>query len=607
MARLLALSGCLLLPGALALVTVDVGNVTNSAVSRRWMGCHSDYGFAQAPQGFSANMLYASSFGPGTEGTPPWTARIGAGGAAAHASVGVARSTSFAGKDSMSLYGGDGTAAVDVALVSRGIGGSGLSLRAGKPYSFEAWVWRASTTTMFAELRDFTTNASLARATFDVVGTGPPWGATWSKYNVTLTPTAGTTCEGIPFGSDSTIDCGGAVQDAVCVRCGGELLVGLAGDDDAGKGKAAAAAAAAAGAGAGAVAAPSLATAAVDASTGRGSDSGGGSDNGGGGNVAVGHVTLMPGAWGLLHDKAGSPLPVLQSAADVLTEMGITTFRSGGSVSQAMRWKDWRGPAWNRPSSRQVWGRSELAGWGPFEVIDMCAALDIEPIITLAYDANDAMDWGDLVEYAFGDAATAWGARRHADGHPAVFNVSTFELGNEQYVRYSHTLLVLSRYSTYSAIRLLLVSTLTSLLVCLSIMRRYNPDFVEQVAAMEARAAKLNGAQGAGAVPPMRYMVPFNSGLSAADAQRALDAKLPVERILPDVHVGAKGAVEAAAKLFASPPVPGFNQGAINCETNAGSHDLQRALDEAADLIDWFTADTAVTDRLYVCCSRARD
>ena len=193
--------------------------------------------------------------------------------------------------------------------------------------------------------------------------------------------------------------------------------------------------------------------------------------------------------------------------------------------------------------------------------------------------------------------------RRHADGHPAVFNVSTFELGNEQYVRYSHTLLVLSRNSTYSTLRLYLFSLLL-LSCCLAI--RYNPDFVEQVAAMEARAAKLNGAQGAGAVPPMRYMVPFNSGLSAADAQRALDAKLPVERILPDVHVGAKGAVEAAAKLFASPPVPGFDQGAINCETNAGSHDLQRALDEAADLIDWFTADTAVTDRLYV-CSRARD
>jgi len=317
------------------------------------------------------------------------------------------------------------------------------------------------------------------------------------------------------------------VQDAVCVRCGGELLVGLVGN-------------------------PASSTS-VGVGAGEGVTS-----TSGGGNVAVGHVSLMPGAWGLLHDKAGNPLPVLQSAADVLKEMGITTFRSGGSVSQSMRWKDWRGPAWKRPSARQVWGRSELAGWGPFEVIDMCAALDIEPIITLAYDVNDAGDWADLVEYAFGDPTTTWGFRRHADGHPSAYNVSVFELGNEQ----------------------------------------YNPDFVDQVAAMEARAAQLNAAK-KNTVPPLHYMFPSNAGLSAADAHRAMDLKLPISRIMPDIHVGAKGAVEAAATLFAHPVVPGFAQSAINCETNAGSHDLKRALDEATDLIDWFTADTNVTDRLY--------
>jgi hypothetical protein len=110
--------------------------------------------------------------------------------------------------------------------------------------------------------------------------------------------------------------------------------------------------------------------------------------------------------------------------------------------------------------------------------------------------------------------------------------------------------------------------------------------------AMEARA------QAVGA-PPQYYMFPQNAGLSAEDAQRAIDAGLPIDRILPDLHVGAYGAVEVAAALFANPPVPGFNSGAINCETNADSHDHLRALQEAADLIDWFTADPAVTGRLY--------
>jgi hypothetical protein len=95
-------------------------------------------------------------------------------------------------------------------------------------------------------------------------------------------------------------------------------------------------------------------------------------------------------------------------------------------------------------------------------------------------------------------------------------------------------------------------------------------------------------------------MYPQNNGPSAEIAA-ALLSQAPdvVSRILPDLHVGAGGAVESAADLFAHPPVNGFNQGAINAETNAGTHDMKRALDEASDLIDWFTYDTTVTDRLY--------
>ena len=51
-----------------------------------------------------------------------------------------------------------------------------------------------------------------------------------------------------------------------------------------------------------------------------------------------------------------------------------------------------------------------------------------------ADDSNDALDFGDLIEYCWGDAATTtYGRRRAADGHPSVYNVTIFELGNEQY------------------------------------------------------------------------------------------------------------------------------------------------------------------------------
>ena len=46
--------------------------------------------------------------------------------------------------------------------------------------------------------------------------------------------------------------------------------------------------------------------------------------------------------------KDGSPIDVLRSTGDALTAMGVSLMRNGGSVSQSMRLKDFRGPRWNR-------------------------------------------------------------------------------------------------------------------------------------------------------------------------------------------------------------------------------------------------------------------
>ena len=153
-------------------------------------------------------------------------------------------------------------------------------------------------------------------------------------FNMTLTPSAAAECESIPFGSDPAIDCGGGAGAAahLCLRCGGELRVGIA-------------------------------------PTKRPLD-----------HVAinVGYVSLMPGAWGRLRSKRGQLLPVLKSGAELLSKMGVTTMRSGGSVSQSMRWKDWRGPQWNRPSAGQIWGKSFLAGWGALSVVQVPVLLLFE-------------------------------------------------------------------------------------------------------------------------------------------------------------------------------------------------------------------------------------
>eukprot|EP01051_Picozoa_sp_SAG22_P002255 SAG22_NODE_99_length_20560_cov_128.669029_20_plen_199_part_00 len=144
-------------------------------------------------------------------------------------------------------------------------------------------------------------------------------------------------------------------------------------------------------------------------------------------------------------------------------------------------------------------------GWGLFEVIDMCNAMQIEPVVTTFAVGNKPdgsgpvtpEDMADLVEYSFGGADTQWGRRRiEEDGHPAPYNWSFVELGNEQ----------------------------------------RNPDFAAQVAAMEARATKLG-------LPAkkFKYLYPTN----AVDANvSAATAKLDLgDQLVYDEHTGWGGGV----------------------------------------------------------------
>ena len=490
-------------PSMLLLATIPLACEAQIETERT---CH------QTPRGFVSNLVFASSFGRHPDlcsrgghmdhhgnctAVPSWTKWVGA--HATGVSIGLAPAVVFATRPSMKIEASAGTAGV----ANRGLGSAGLHLEQGKGYEFTAWVLQDTPALIFAELRDYERNVSLARAEFTLPVTGPDWGADWGRVNVTLTPSAGTACRAITFGSDPAVDCGldpGGDAHA-CLVCSGELVVGLVA----------------------------------------------------GGRLNVGRAALQPGPWGRVIGVDGAPLPVLRRAGAALQQMGATAVRFGGSATQAVRWKDFRGRLWNRPSSQQAWGDSLLAEWGPFEQVDLANALGMTPIVGLGYDVNDPLDCGDLVEYCWGSNRTAWGRRRIADGHPGVYAVAAFELGNEQ----------------------------------------HNPSFVAQASAMERRARAIGG------VPPLRYIYPGvgTQGLTPADKRRARALGIPAERILTDLHVGAGGAVQQARELFAADPT--FRQGVANLETNAMTHDLGRALAEAADLIDFFTAETATTDRIW--------
>lgn len=73
-------------------------------------------------------------------------------------------------------------------------------------------------------------------------------------------------------------------------------------------------------------------------------------------------------------------------------------------------------------------------------------------------------------------------------------------------------------------------------------------------------------------------------------------AGIQPEHVAPDVHIGAGGAIQVAEADFAA--IPTFHQSAVNAETNAGTHDMSRALGEASDLIEWQNMPADLASRL---------
>eukprot|EP00326_Haptolina_ericina_P017005 CAMPEP_0181188938 /NCGR_PEP_ID=MMETSP1096-20121128/11393_1 /TAXON_ID=156174 ORGANISM="Chrysochromulina ericina, Strain CCMP281" /NCGR_SAMPLE_ID=MMETSP1096 /ASSEMBLY_ACC=CAM_ASM_000453 /LENGTH=186 /DNA_ID=CAMNT_0023278053 /DNA_START=333 /DNA_END=893 /DNA_ORIENTATION=- len=183
-----------------ASLLIDLANVTRDTIDRRIFGCHHDPGFTQASRGFHANLVMGasptlcSSCEANPYKVPLWSPRPSA--AAAKIDTGCA----FATKPSLRLTAIAGSGAAAVA--NRGLGSAGFVLEAHKPYEFSAFIYRSCGCNVSIELRDSTTNTTLAQALVHITPVMPPpegpgWYATWEQINVTLVPTAATTCEAI--------------------------------------------------------------------------------------------------------------------------------------------------------------------------------------------------------------------------------------------------------------------------------------------------------------------------------------------------------------------------------------------------------------------------
>ena len=248
--------------------------------------------------------------------------------------------------------------------------------------------------------------------------------------------------------------------------------------------------------------------------------------------------------------------------------MGITSIRLGGGFASESYyfWKHWRGLPENRGDLGAKWGSDLMSGFGPFEALQLGEETGIEIVVDTAAEASavhhggvayawkepccNTTDLADLIEYVVGDENTTWGKLRIVDrgGKTEPYPLTFIELGNEQ----------------------------------------INTRFLEQVEAMETRAKLLGkGKQFHYVWPGGNYGVPPGGNLSGnhTGQSAAVEALGLGTQVLTDLHVGAGGGVQAAAEIFSQFPAQTF--GAVNAETNDGSHTMLRAAKEAADLNFW--------------------
>jgi alpha-L-arabinofuranosidase len=240
--------------------------------------------------------------------------------------------------------------------------------------------------------------------------------------------------------------------------------------------------------------------------------------------------------------------PASRPLIEAIQAMGVGFVRYGGTVAQTIQWKQWRGAPWERGAMQHAWagGIPVSVNWGPFEMLEAAQSiLGIPAMLSLARDLNTADDFADLVEYAYGDENTPWGAVRiRNDSHPAPYQLTLLELGNEEFA----------------------------------------PDFVPQILAMEARRARVGA-------PPITYFYPSTGGPNNSQVAALLAAGVPAPAFGPDCH--ASDAVSCAKDFFGK----FTNTSAVNAEVNGRFSNLERMILESTDLVRfWFNASASVAE-----------
>lgn len=171
----------------------------------------------------------------------------------------------------------------------------------------------------------------------------------------------------------------------------------------------------------------------------------------GGGTVWLDYVSLFPEK--TFHNR---PNGLRADVAGFLADLHPGFMRwpggcvvEGITVHNRFEWKKTMGDPLSRRGEYDTWGYRNTYGFGYHEYLQFCEDIGAKAMFvcnvglgcqyrmgdacsndSVQYYINDVLD---AIDYAIGDKATTWGAKRFATGHPAPFPLTYIEIGNENW------------------------------------------------------------------------------------------------------------------------------------------------------------------------------
>jgi len=121
-------------------------------------------------------------------------------------------------------------------------------------------------------------------------------------------------------------------------------------------------------------------------------------------------------------------------------------FLEGNTIDERFIWEETIGDISERPGHMGCWGYYSTDGLGLLEYLEFAEDLNADIILgvyagySLNHDSVPPEEMGPFVEsalneieYLIGNTSTTWGAKRAENGHPAPFNLTYVEIGNEDW------------------------------------------------------------------------------------------------------------------------------------------------------------------------------